>query len=140
MSRLQRLSPTDTLRRPVRADWASEETEAAVERFNAAFGRRDIDAVMAAMTDDCVFEDTSPPNGNRHQGQAVVRSAWEAFFASSPDAAFTAEEVVVSGRHAVVRWRYEWVGDDGLPGHVRGADLFVVRDGKVAEKRSYVKG
>ena len=35
----------------------------------------------------------------------------------------------------VQTWRYDW-GD----GHVRGVDLFVVRDGLVAEKRSYVKG
>ena len=27
-----------------------------------------------------------------------------------------------------------------LPGHVRGVDLFTVRDGRVAEKLSYVKG
>ena len=29
---------------------------------------------------------------------------------------------------------------DGTPGHVRGVDVFRVRDGKVAEKLSYVKG
>jgi hypothetical protein len=35
----------------------------------------------------------------------------------------------------VQRWRYTWEG-----GHVRGVDLFSVRDGRIAEKRSYVKG
>ena len=35
----------------------------------------------------------------------------------------------------VARWRYDY-GD----GHVRGVDLFTVRDGLVAEKLSYVKG
>jgi hypothetical protein len=35
----------------------------------------------------------------------------------------------------VARWRYEW-GD----GHVRGVDVFRVRDGLVAEKLAYVKG
>jgi hypothetical protein len=39
----------------------------------------------------------------------------------------------------VVRWVYHWVRD-GVPGHVRGVDVFLLRDGKVAEKRSYVKG
>jgi hypothetical protein len=33
------------------------------------------------------------------------------------------------------RWRYSWTG-----GHVRGVDLFTVRDGLVAVKCSYVKG
>ena len=29
---------------------------------------------------------------------------------------------------------------DGMPGHIRGVDVFRVRGGKVAEKLSYVKG
>jgi ketosteroid isomerase-like protein len=108
---------------------------AAVERFNAAVDSRDVDAIMAAMAPDCVFEDTSPPDGERHVGSAAVRAAWERFFASSPDAAFTQEEVVEAGDHVVVRWRYDYAG-----GHVRGVDVFTVRDGLVAEKRAYVKG
>jgi hypothetical protein len=39
-----------------------------------------------------------------------------------------------------VRWLYRWTGPDGTPGHVRGVDVFRVRDGKVAEKLAYVKG
>jgi ketosteroid isomerase-like protein len=108
---------------------------AAVERFNAAFDARDVDALMEAMTADCVFEDTSPPDGQRHVGPAAVRAAWEAFFASSPDATFSQEETVEAGDNVVVRWRYDYAG-----GHVRGVDLFTVRDGLVAEKRAYVKG
>jgi ketosteroid isomerase-like protein len=107
----------------------------AVLRFDAAFGARDVDAVMAAMTPNCVFEDTSPPGGRRHVGTAAVRAAWEALFAASPDAVFTTEEVVVAGDRVVARWRYDF-----RDGHVRGVDLFAVRDGLVAEKLSYVKG
>ena len=37
----------------------------AVARFNAAFDNYDVDGVMAAMTDDCVFENTgSPPKSS----------------------------------------------------------------------------
>ena len=35
-------------------------TLAAVRRFNKAFDRHDVDGVMAAMTEDCVFENTCP--------------------------------------------------------------------------------
>ena len=49
---------------------------AAVERFNAAFDAKDVDAIMAAMTPDCVFEDTAPPDGQRHVGADAVRAAW----------------------------------------------------------------
>jgi ketosteroid isomerase-like protein len=113
----------------------------AVRRFNEAFDRHDVDGVMAAMTGDCVFENTCPPpDGERYAGQGPVRTFWERFFASSPDARFTAEEIFAAGDRCVVRWRYDWEGKDGSPGHIRGVDLFRVRDGKVAEKFAYVKG
>ena len=111
----------------------------AVDRFNEAFNRHDVDAVMAAMTDDCVFESTSPPNGERHVGPAAVRAAWAAFFDSSPTARFDTEDLIATGDRAVAQWRYTW-SDDGTERHVRGVDVMRVRDGKVAEKVSYVKG
>jgi ketosteroid isomerase-like protein len=93
------------------------------------------------MTEDCVFENTCPaPDGERHVGQAAVRRVWERFFRESPAAAFEAEEVFAAGSRCVVRWLYRWRAADGGAGHVRGVDLFRVRDGKVAEKLSYVKG
>jgi len=112
------------------------ETLATIERFNEAFNRHDVDGVMALMTDDVVFENTSPqPDGARHEGQAAVRAFWQQFFSSSPAAHFETEEIIPAGDRCTVRWRYSW-GD----GHIRGVDLFRVRDGKVAEKLSYVKG
>ncbi len=114
----------------------SADTGAVVDAFNEAFGRHDVDGVMALMTDDCIFENTlPPPDGERHVGQVAVRAFWGRFFTDTPNAKFEAEEIVVAGDRAVVRWRFDW-GD----GHIRGIDLFKVRDGKVAEKLSYVKG
>ncbi len=111
-------------------------TEETVNAFNEAFGRHDVDAVMQLMTDDCIFENTlPPPDGERFVGQADVRKFWQQFFDGAPQARFEAEEMVVAGDRAVVRWRFDW-GE----GHVRGIDLIKVRDGKVAEKLSYVKG
>jgi ketosteroid isomerase-like protein len=116
-------------------------TLAAVERFSEAFNRQDVDAVMAAMTEDCVFDNTSPaPDGERFVGQAAVRQAWREFFDSSPRARFETEEIFAAGDRAVVRWRYNWVDAAGVGGHVRGVDVIKVRDGKVAEKLAYVKG
>jgi ketosteroid isomerase-like protein len=116
-------------------------TLAAIERFNAAFNRHDVDAVMALMTDDCVFENTfPPPDGERFVGQAAVRGFWERFFASSPTAHFTTEDAFAAGDRCLVRWVYRWGGPGEGGGHVRGVDVFRVRDGKVAEKLSYVKG
>lgn len=114
---------------------AADDTLAVIVRFNEAFGRQDVDDVMALMTDDVVFEDTSPPDGGRHVGQDEVRAAWTALFTGNPDGRFTTEHGVIVDDRATYQWVYDW-GD----GHVRGIDLFKVRDGKVAEKFSYVKG
>jgi ketosteroid isomerase-like protein len=108
----------------------------AVMRFQKAFDAQDVDAVMAAMTPDCVFEDTSPPDGVRHVGADAVRAAWTALFGGAPDGVFRTEELIVVGDQAVARWLYSW--DDG---HIRGVDVFtILRDGLIAEKLAYVKG
>jgi ketosteroid isomerase-like protein len=113
----------------------------AVARFSAAFGSGDVDAIMALMTEDCVFESTGPaPDGGRVEGQAAVRQVWEDLFDGTAGARFDEEESFVSGDRAVLRWRYSWTDGDGSPGHVRGVDVLRLRDGKVAEKFSYVKG
>lgn len=115
-------------------------THATIERFNEAFNRHDVDAIMSLMTDDCVFDNTPAPDGERHEGQVAVRAVWERFFAGSPHAHFTTEDLFAAGDRCTVRWLYRWRGEAGIEGHVRGVDLFRVRDGKVAEKLSYVKG
>ena len=122
-------------------DPGAQSTLEAVRRFNEAFDRHDVDGIMAAMTEDCVFENTCPPpDGERFTGQDAVRKFWQRLFASSPGSRFTAEEIFASGDRCVVRWRYDWKSRDGTPGHVRGVDIFRVREGKVSEKFAYVKG
>ncbi len=112
---------------------------AVVDKFNAAFGAGDVDGVMALMSEDCIFENTYPaPDGRLHRGQAEVRSFWAEFFASTEAPRFETEEIFSCGERVVARWRFSWGADQ--KGHVRGVDIFRVRDGKVAEKLSYVKG
>lgn len=112
-----------------------------INRFNEAFNRHDVDAVMALMTDDVVFENTSPaPDGERYEGQEAVRGFWERLFRASPKAHFATEEMFAAGDRCTVRWLYTWDNPGGGKGHVRGVDVFTVRDGKVSEKLSYVKG
>jgi ketosteroid isomerase-like protein len=119
---------------------AEATTRSVIDRFNAAFNRHDADAVAALLTDDTVFEDTSPPpDGRRIAGKAAVAAFWRDWFGRNPDAVFEAEDVIVSGDRAVVRWVYR-KARNGEPWHIRGVDIFTVRDGKVAAKLAYVKG
>jgi uncharacterized protein (TIGR02246 family) len=118
----------------------TDSTRAVIERFNEAFNRHDADAVMRLMTADCIFENTNPaPDGARLEGAVAVRAYWQKFFTSNPDAQFETEDIIVAGDRCVVRWIYRKT-KEGKPWHLRGVDVFKVRDGKVAEKLSYVKG
>jgi ketosteroid isomerase-like protein len=115
-------------------------TRLVIERFNDAFNRHDGDALASLLTDDTVFEDTSPaPDGQRVEGKTAVVAFWHGWFARNPEARFDAEEMIVSGDRAVVRWVYHKIRN-GQPWHIRGVDVFTVRDGKVAAKLAYVKG
>lgn len=121
-------------------DSTSNSTIEIINLFNEAFNNHDVDAVMKLMTEDCVFENTRPaPDGERIVGQEKVRAFWEMFFNRSPKAHFETEEIFAVGDRCIVRWIYTWI-KDGKEGHIRGVDIFKVRDGKVAEKFSYVKG
>jgi ketosteroid isomerase-like protein len=120
---------------------SSRATRTAVDRFNIAFGQQDIDALTGMVTDDCVFDTTEPaPDGTRFAGRDAVLTAWRAFFESSPGAVFETEEIFACGDRCVVRWRYTWDAQDVQGGHVRGIDVFRVRNDLIAEKLSYVKG
>jgi ketosteroid isomerase-like protein len=115
-------------------------TRTTIENFNQAFNRHDADSLAALMTEDTVFEDTSPaPDGRRIQGKSAVVDFWRGWFARNPDAHFEAEDIIVSGNRAVVLWTYRKMRN-GQPWHIRGVDIFTVRDGKVAAKLAYVKG
>ena len=58
----------------------SDNTTNTVRAFNSAFNSHDIDAVMALMTEDCIFENTSPsPDGSRHEC-AINRGRRPTFF------------------------------------------------------------
>jgi ketosteroid isomerase-like protein len=106
-----------------------------VEAFGAAWADHDLDAALALITDDCVFDNTDPaPDGTRFVGREAIRAAWQPIF-DDVNARFDTEETFAAGDRVVQRWRYTWDG-----GHVRGVDLFKVRDGRVAEKLAYVKG
>jgi ketosteroid isomerase-like protein len=119
---------------------AAESTRTVIERFNEAFNDHDVDALAELLTDDTVFENTSPPpDGTRIEGKAAVLDFWRGWFAKNAEAAFDAEDIIVCDNRAVVRWIYRKVRN-GQPWHLRGVDVFTVRGGRVAAKLSYVKG
>lgn len=129
-----------SMRSELNSQSPEQATRTAIDRFNEAFNRHDADGLAAFLTEDTVFEDTSPaPDGRRVKGKAAVIEFWRGWFARNADARFEAEEVIVSGNRATVLWVYRKMRN-GQPWHLRGVDVFTVRNGKVAAKLAYVKG
>ena len=109
--------------------------------FNEAFNRHDVAGMMQLTADDCIFENTDPaPDGKVYSGKAAFTQYWQGFFSESPQAHIEIEEIFGLGFRCVMRWRYEWIDLSGRPGHVRGVDVFKLKDGLISEKLSYVKG
>ena len=111
-----------------------------IKRFDEAFNRHDVDGIMELMTEDCVYEDIPAPDGRRLEGQKAVRGAWEQLFSTFHNVVFEEEELFAAADRCISRWTFRWEDKDGNPGHLRGVDIFQVRDGKVAVKLAYVKG
>ena len=109
--------------------------------FHEALNRHDVAGMMQFTSDDTVFENTTPPpDGSIYSGKEAVTRFWEGFFADSPRARIEIEEIFGLGERCVMRWVYHWEDASGKPGHVRGVDIFRVREGLICEKLSYVKG
>jgi ketosteroid isomerase-like protein len=106
-----------------------------VEEFGAAWADHDLERAISFLSDDAVFDATGPaPDGIRHAGLRAIREAWRPIF-EDRSSKFEVEETFAGSDRVVQLWRYGWDG-----GHVRGVDVFRVRDGKITEKLSYVKG
>ena len=110
-------------------------------QFEAAMKKGDAHALTALMTEDCTFENTFPaPDGTRVKGATAVSALMDEMFRSTKNPSFETEEIVTCGDRIVVRHKYSWDNADGTHGHVRGMDLMQLRDGKIREIFSYVKG
>ena len=65
-----------------------DEVRSAVERYHDALNRRDIDAAVAAFTDDGVIDCTPPPDGERYEGAAGIRALFRQLFDSEGERTF----------------------------------------------------
>lgn len=119
----------------------SEVTTEFLQAFADAWNRHDIDAIMAAMTDDCVFEASGGPDvtGTRYVGRDAVRAGFVDVWTNFPDAHWGGARHFVQGHRGVSEWTFTGTRLDGARFEVHGCDLFTFRDGKIALKNSYRK-
>ena len=124
---------TDTATRAVGVDFLTS--------FCDAFNRHDLDALMAHMTEDCVFDASAGPDqeGRRYVGREAVRGGFAEVFDTFPDGQWEEGHHWVSGDRGVSEWVFRGTRRDGTRVEVNGCDLFTFRDGKIAVKDSFRK-
>ena len=105
-----------------------------------AFNRHDVDAVMNYFAADCVFYAVGGPDvhGRRFEG-AAIRAAFSSVWTEMPDARWNHHSHFVHGDRAVSEWTFSGTNGDGMRIEAEGADLFTLRDGKIAVKQAFRK-
>jgi len=112
-----------------------------VLEFGKAFNRQDVAAMAQFLCEDCVLETGSPaPDGAVYRGRAAAAGYWQALFRELPGAHLEIEEVFGIGLRCVMRWKLAWAGDGGEAAHLRGIDVFEMREGLIYRMFTYVKG
>ncbi len=128
-----RKEPVMTLKR--------EEIRSAIETWNQAWGRYDLEGVLALMHDDVVFDNWT---GGRANGKASLRKAWQQWFADG-GFRFIDEELFIdeAEQKVLYRWLLEWPcrekGFEGKPEKRRGVDVMHFQEGKIINKLTYSK-
>ena len=117
----------------------AESTLALLQRFEDAFTPLDVDALMAEMSEDTVFEHIAPAGAGlgRHEGQAAVRAVWETLPGAFPGFELKVIDIFATADRGTCQWSMTWLQENGSVGTMRGCDVFRVRDGKITEKLSY---
>ncbi len=116
-------------------------TLAILAAFAEAWNRHDIDAIMALMTTDCVFEASAGPDvcGTRYVGYEAVRAAFIEVWTTFPDAQWRDARHHLCGDLGLSEWTFCGTRTDGTQVEVNGCDLLTFQDNKIALKNSYRK-
>ena len=119
-----------------------DEIRAAMDDWNRAWERYDLEGVMALFDDQVVFDNWT---GGQARGKAALREAWAGWFANNGGFQFTPEDMLVdeAEQKVLFQWRLDWPsmegGFEGRPEVRRGVDVIHFRDGRIVKKFTYSK-
>jgi steroid delta-isomerase-like uncharacterized protein len=111
-----------------------------VRRFEAAFNKQDVDALVGCFTEGATYTDTF---FGPHTGHPALREMFARMFREGRDYAWQMNVVVEDARHAAAEWSFGYVATDAVPRSAgrrvrfRGMSLFVLDDGRIAGYREY---
>lgn len=106
-----------------------------------AFNRHDIESVMNAFADDCVFYAVAGDEkfGTKIEGADAISAAFSGVWAAMPDAHWDHHGHFVHGDKAVSEWTFSGTDQNGMRVEAEGADIFTIRDGKIVVKQALRK-
>ncbi len=118
-----------------------QETCATLHAVFEAFNKHDIDGVMQAFADDCVFYPVagSEAFGAKIEGRDNIAAAFVKVWTDMPDAQWANHTHFVAGARAVSEWLFIGTNAEGIRIEAEGADLFQLADGKIAVKQAFRK-
>jgi steroid delta-isomerase-like uncharacterized protein len=106
-----------------------------IDRYNDAWNRQDVDAIMAMHTPDMVFHNHTA--GERVEGDAV-RDHIAGIFANWPGMMFSSRSLYVRDGLVVQEWTASGThAESGRSATWDGMDILPTRDGKFARKDVY---
>jgi ketosteroid isomerase-like protein len=106
--------------------------KAVVQRFNKAINARDLEGLVALMTEDHAFIDSS---GDVERGKETMKAGWQTFFERYPDYQNIFEAFSVDGDRVAMRGYSTCSNEPVLDGPAIWTAR--VRDGLVSEWRVF---
>jgi steroid delta-isomerase-like uncharacterized protein len=109
-----------------------------VRRFEAAFNRQDVEALVACFTKDGTYVDNF---FGPHAGEAELTAMFARMFREGRDYRWTMDTVVETAERAAAEWTFGYVVTDAIPRSAgrrvgfRGMSLFELREGRIAAYR-----
>ncbi len=115
-------------------------TEARLAAFGDAWRRKDVDALMTFMADDCEFRaSVGPEPGSTYRGRADVRRGFETILAYDDAGEGHAGITIIDGRYGASQWVLVRNGADGRETRVHGCDIFEFEGDRIRLKDAYRK-
>ena len=111
-----------------------------VNEFEAAFNRRDVEALVACFTPAGSYVDNF---FGPHTGHAELRDMFARMFHEGRDYTWTMDVIVDTPSRAAAEWTFGYVVSDAIPRSAgrsvrfRGMSLFELEGGKIAAYREY---
>ncbi len=118
----------------------------AVQSAFDALNRKDLDAFMAAWTDDGVFIYPGDiPESGTFRGRAAVEGWFRRFFEQYQRITFDVHEIgmanlfdFVGTNVAAARWDISLLNREGHAGHNSGVTVITIRKGKVVQVQDFI--